>query len=433
MSTVPRLAALASLIACPRCQAEALSPAGHDPDSAIVCDSCVTAFPWRDGVLDLGGANEDAAVAQEREGVRRTEHNAALGGINDEFDDLSRAEGALKDAILALPYGDGSRYYAEPGYFSNVRATAPAFDFLVRHLDLRPGQRLVDLGADLTWSTHEMARRGLDCCAVDINHHLSVGRLFEAHSGVAYHRVRANMRDVPFRAGAVDVVLAMNALHHAERLQPVADNIGRMLRRGGRLALAEPYCSTDDAKAAFGRAQIEQGISEQTYLLPEWHEAFVRAGLRLRVVRVSDAFCAVYEKADGADRDVFARFYEGRLAIVDAPAAVAPASVFRVTISLENLGNAVWTSVSQFPVYASYHLIRRTDGGEVLESFDNARTRLPCEIEPGHRTTMAVEITAPNEPGEYDLEIDLVHEYVSWFAEKALGRHLVRVRVTPRE
>ena len=159
----------------------------------------------------------------------------------------------------------------------------------------------------------------------------------------------------------------------------------------------------------------------------------MRAGLRLRVLRVSDSFCAVYEKADGADRDLFAHFYEGRLAIVDAPTAVTPASVFRVTISLENLGNAVWTSVSQFPVYASYHLSRRTDGGDVLESFDNPRTRLPCEIEPGHRATMAVEITAPHKPGEYAVEIDLVHEYVSWFAPKALGRHLVRVHVTPPE
>lgn len=425
-----RLTALASLLTCPQCQAEAWSVRGDDAEGALVCQTCQTVYAWRDCVLDLGGLNEDPAVAREREGVLRTERNAALGGINDDFADLSRAEGALKEAILALPYGNGSRHYAEPGYFSNVRGAAAAFDFLVAHLAPRPGERLLDLGADLTWSTYHMARRGLDCCAVDINHHLAVGRLFEAHSGVSYHRVRANMRDVPFRTGTFDVVLAMNALHHAARIEPVAANIARMLRRGGRLAVVEPYCATEEARAAFGRAQIEAGISERTYLLHEWHDAFVDAGLRPRVLRVSDSFAAIYEKAEGADRDPFARFYDGLLSLLDAPSVVSPGSVFRVALALENRGNAVWTSVSQFPVYASYHLSRRGAGGDVLQSYDNARTPLPSEIGPGERLTMAVEVTAPREPGEYIAEIDLVHEFVAWFASKGMGRHCVSFRVS---
>ncbi len=428
----PRLAALASLIECPRCQAGTWCLRGDDADGALVCQSCQTGYPWRDSVLDLGALNEDANVAQEREGVRRTERNAALGGINDEFEDLSRAEGALKEAILALPYGNNSRYYAEPGYFSNVRATVPAFDFLVANLELRSGERLLDLGADLTWSTYQMARRGLECAAVDINHHLSVGRLFEADSGVSYHRVRANMRDVPFRAGTFDVALAMNALHHGDHIEPVALNIARMLKRGGRLAFSEPYCASEEAKAAFGRAQIDAGISEKTYLLSEWHRAFVDAGLHLRTLRVSDSFSAVYEKADGADRDLFARFYDGRLRVLDAPRDVAPGSVFRVAIAVENRGNAVWTSVSQFPVHASYHLSRRGAGGDVPQSFDNVRTPLPSEIPPGQDATLSVNVTAPSEPGEYIAEIDLVHEFVTWFASKGLGSQPVPFRVSLR-
>ena len=422
-SVSSRLAALAQLLACPRCQMSAWSPQGDETDGALVCQSCQTAYPWRDSVLDLGSVNEDRTVAEERAAVRQTERNATLGGINDQFEDLSRAEGALKDAILALPYGNDSRYYAEPGYFSNVRAATPAFDFLVEHLDLRSGEYLLDLGADLTWSTHQMARRGLSCCAVDINHHLSVGRLFETHSGVRYHRVRANMRDVPFRAGMFDVVLAMNALHHAERIEPVAANIARLLRPGGRLAFVEPYCATEEAKAAFGRAQIDAGISEQTYLLHEWHRVFADVGLRLRVMRVSDSFSAVYEQASGASDDLYARFYDGRLSVLDAPSDVAPGSGFEVTVAIENHGNAVWTSISQFPVYASYHL---------RQAFDNPRTRLPSEIGPGQRATVAVRVTAPSEPGEYVAEIDLVHEFVAWFASKGLERSAVVFHVSDR-
>lgn len=92
----------------------------------------------------------------------------------------------LRDAILALPHGDDSQYYRGAGYFSNVRRSGPAFEFLLRHLDARPGERLLDVGADLTWSTSHMARRGLDCTALDINHHLSVGRLFGRHYEAPY-------------------------------------------------------------------------------------------------------------------------------------------------------------------------------------------------------------------------------------------------------
>jgi hypothetical protein len=104
-------------------------------------------------------------------------------------------------------------------------------------------------------------------------------------------------------------------------------------------------------------------------------------------------------------------------------------SIFPVTISVENQGNAVWTSVSQFPVHASFHLGRRNGDSEVLQSFDNARTPLPSEISPGQRAAIAVNVNAPWEPGEYVAEIDLVHESVRWFASKGLGYHPVRFRV----
>lgn len=428
-----RLAEVVSFVECPRCRAVSWSAGGANGAAALTCLACRTVFAFTDDVLELlpGGAEEGRVVALEREGVRRTERDAALGGINDAFDDLSRAEGALRDAILALPHGNDSRYYSEPGYFANVRSSVAAFDFICRHLDARPGERLIDLGADLTWSTCQMARRGLDCMAVDINHHLSVARLFEQHFGVSYHRVRANMRDVPCRAGSIDIVMAINALHHCDRLEPLAANIARMLKPGGRLAFIEPYCATADAKAAFGRSQIAAGISEQTYLLGEWHGAFSAEGLRVRTLRVSDSFSAVYEKVSGGRGDLFAHFYDGDLSLAGAvPASVRPGTVFEVPIALENRGNAVWCSASQFPVYASYHLSRDSAAGQALVAFDNPRTPLPRECGSGEHLTMRLEVMSPLEPGDYVAEIDLVHEYVSWFAPRGLTSRAVRFTVS---
>ena len=421
------LARLTSTLRCARCLGVSWSSSGTEQQGSITCNGCGATFACTDHVLDLGDAGEAQAVSLEREGVHRTERVPELGGINDDFEDLSRAQGALRDAILALPYGDGSRYYREPGYFSNVAGSVPAFEFLLRHLDARPGERLLDVGADLTWSTSQLARRGLECTALDINHHLSVGRLFASHFAAPYHLVRGDMANASFRTDCFDIIMAINALHHAANLQEAAANLGRMLRPGGRLAFIEPYCASEEAKAAFGRAQIEAGISEQTYLLPEWHHAMVNAGLRTRVFRVADSFTAVYEKGPGGSADLFERFYQGTATLLSAPAeSITSGGTLEARLELENRGNAVWTSSSQFPVRASYHLTRRNGAETTMIAFDNRRTQLQHEIGPGERATVAVHIQAPMEPGEYVAQLDVVQEYVAWFGGKGLACPLVR-------
>ena len=393
--------------------------AGH----AVRCTRCHSEFPIVDGVLDLTSAYDDGVLRREREAARATERNPGLGGINEEFEDLSTVDGPLKAAILALPYGDGSKYYREPGYFANVQGSAAAFEFILAHLDPRPGERLLDLGADLTWSTAQLARRGLLCTAVDINHHLSAGRLFAGHYGVDYALIRADMSRASFRDGTFDVVLAINALHHASDLQEVASNVARILGPAGRLAFIEPYCASEEDRSRFGAAQIDAGINEHTYLLQEWHQAFTRAGLALKVHRISDSFAAVYQRSHGGgarpDPDLFSGFYEGTITSTTAPTR-ASSGALAAAVHVRNAGNGVWCEESVFPVRASYHLYRVDDGRRHLVSFDNARTALPSGISPGEQLTVPLEIPNPGQPGQYVAEVDLVHEGVRWGSERGL-------------
>jgi SAM-dependent methyltransferase len=436
MST--RLAELASLLQCPACGAAAWSVAGTELDGALTCTECRVVYASTDGVLDLGEADEDPQVAAERAAVRSTEHVADLGGIDESFEDLAHAQGDLRDALLALPHGNSSRYFQQPGYFANVRSSASGFDFLVDALDPRPGLRLLDLGADMTWSTSQFARRGLDCTAVDINHHLPVGRLFADHYGAPYHLVRADMRRVPFRPGTFDIVLAISALHHNPELAGIAANIARVLRPGGRLAFLEPYCENEEAKRAFGLEQIAAGISEQTYLLQEWHDAFTAVGLDVETHRVCESFCAVYRKrpdataAPGGLDALFRQSYAGRMALAGSiPPSVAPGAAWTVPITIENSSNAVWCSTSHFLIRASYHLYRRVDGADELVAFDNVRTHLPQPIAPGQQATIALEITGVDAPGDYVADVDLLQEYVSWFAPRGFSG--IRLPFTVRQ
>ena len=64
----------------------------------------------------------------------------------------------------------------------------------------------------------------------------------------------------------------------------------------------------------------------------------------------------------------------------------------------------------------SYHLLDAL--GEQL-CWDNPRYQLPADLGPGESLEMDLGIRAPWAPGRYVLELDLVHEGVTWFS----GRH----------
>ena len=62
------------------------------------------------------------------------------------------------------------------------------------------------------------------------------------------------------------------------------------------------------------------------------------------------------------------------------------------------------------PVYVSYHWLK--DGKVVLDSI---RNKLPCDVLPGNRITMNMNIETPREKGNYTLMVDLVKEGVTLF------------------
>jgi hypothetical protein len=145
---------------------------------------------------------------------------------------------------------------------------------------------------------------------------------------------------------------------------------------------------------------------------------------------VCEAFCAVYRKpagprrpsARGSMEGLFTHSYRGRLTAYGAAGpSVARGESWTAMVDVENASNAVWCSTSQFPVHASYHLHRRDGAGTTLLAFDNVRTRLPHAVAPGERATFPIEFAPIDEPGDYVAEIDLVHEYVSWFAPRGFS------------
>jgi hypothetical protein len=67
--------------------------------------------------------------------------------------------------------------------------------------------------------------------------------------------------------------------------------------------------------------------------------------------------------------------------------------------------------------------------GEQLVTRMDGRHGLPSNLKPGDSVEVPLQITAPNEPGEYILEVDLVQEQVAWFSDKGSPTAKSKVKV----
>jgi len=62
--------------------------------------------------------------------------------------------------------------------------------------------------------------------------------------------------------------------------------------------------------------------------------------------------------------------------------------------------------------------------------YDDGRTKIPHDVAPGAAITVPLTITAPEQPGQYILELDVVQELITWFKDK--GSATLRLPITNR-
>jgi SAM-dependent methyltransferase len=417
----------------PRLRCLACGGVRHTPgDGCVRCDQCGRRLEIRDGVLYCPAQVEDTAVVLERAGMLDLEARAQ-GASGFTLEQLLASED-LQRLVLALPYAPAGADTGNP-YLANVRGFAESFDFLMRWLTLEPGAVVLDVGADLTWSTARLAARGFRPIGIDINHHLVVAQRLGALA-TPYAVANVDMHAPAFRDGALDGITAFNALHHSARLPELCANLSRMLRPGGLLGMVEAYWYYQGTRDSFGKDEIDAGINENVYRLEEWHAALVGAGLELQVFSAGRSFDAVYRKSGApgrrlelseAVRELFDGFYRSRLHVPDDVVTVRRDTSTRVDVTIDNESRAAWSSDSQIPVFLSYHLASADGSG--VATFDNARTALPGRLHPGSRNTVALTVDPLPAPGLYRVEVDLVHEGITWFADRGGRVAVLTLRV----
>jgi hypothetical protein len=105
------------------------------------------------------------------------------------------------------------------------------------------------------------------------------------------------------------------------------------------------------------------------------------------------------------------------------PAEVATGVRIAVPMAIVNSGNRTWPATQ---VFVSYHWLR--DGRLIV--WDGDRTVLPRDLRAGSRSALAARVTTPDEPGDYVLQLTLVHELVTWFEHRGatMSVHPISVR-----
>lgn len=97
----------------------------------------------------------------------------------------------------------------------------------------------------------------------------------------------------------------------------------------------------------------------------------------------------------------------------------------RIKLSIKNAGTMTWISQPQNGVDVSYHLMDMNN--KVIKS-DGERTPLPNAVKSGETVEVNMLIKAPENEGNYKVEIDMVHEGVTWFKKKGSDTLIINLK-----
>ncbi|MDT7780561.1 MAG: hypothetical protein QOC99_3073 [Acidobacteriota bacterium] len=104
---------------------------------------------------------------------------------------------------------------------------------------------------------------------------------------------------------------------------------------------------------------------------------------------------------------------------LDVPPRVSAKGQMKIRVAVRNAGDSVWLArergLSPFQLNAGNHWLD-AEGHTVIN--DDGRGALPRDLRPGEETEISFTVNAPQRPGEYLLELDMLQEGVSWFALK---------------
>jgi SAM-dependent methyltransferase len=107
--------------------------------------------------------------------------------------------------------------------------------------------------------------------------------------------------------------------------------------------------------------------------------------------------------------------YRAQLDVRGLPSSLGVGERADVLVALQNVSQITWDQSLVGPLRVGNHWL--SESGEMLVQ-DDGRTLLSTMVRPQMPMQASVSVQAPGEPGRFICEFDVVHEGISWFADK---------------
>jgi tRNA (mo5U34)-methyltransferase len=320
--------------------------------------------------------------------------------------------------------------------------------------DMR-GKSLLDVGCNAGFYSFEAKRRGAArVLGVDgQRQHIRQALFVRKVLGLDVEFRRMNVYELDQRAiGEFDITLALGLIYHLKHLVLALENLYKVTRETLIIETAimppertpasftHPLGETQMRLHALALVENPQAAKEQVF---NWFLPSVEALAALlrntgfdsiEVVEVKNerAVLVCRKSAAQSERDVL-HHHIAALALEAGPEISRAGDELGFTLRLENAGLTRWPARGEVEtrkgaVQLGAHLLCSNE--EEL-SWDYGRADLPQDLEPGEVASISIVLRAPQEPGRYIVEFDMVAEHIAWFEDFGSGTLRCELVVEP--
>jgi len=127
--------------------------------------------------------------------------------------------------------------------------------------------------------------------------------------------------------------------------------------------------------------------------------------------------------------------FRAQITAPDPPERLRTGQVAVINIKVKNTSDVIWypqggvttdRTDNQFYIAAGN---RWLDKDGKLTSEPEGHNGIVKDLKPGEETDMTLQITAPKQPGDWTMQLDMVQEGVAWFSEKGSPVTNIKIQV----